>query len=459
MPYNCLKPFWNDDLDRLKLISIDMHSLWRSVGSPRNGVINAARLTAKSDFKRAVKQASIDFEVNNADDLKQSLASRDKNSFWKCWNRKYQSSLITPVSVKGQNDPGIIADTFTEYFASQYVNSADDSAAMNDFVSAYEHLNSKVDNSKQLTIDVELIEKCIHKLKTCKAAGHDGIVAEHILNAHPAIVVNIKLLFSMMLSHAYVPNDFGIGVIIPIVKDKRGDISATENYRPITLSPIMSKLFELVLMETHSDFFVSDNLQFGFKKNLGCSNAVFALRQCVQYFNSRSSNVYIASLDASKAFDRINHFKLYAKLIRACLPKYFVNIVINWYSKLIAKVRWNGCYSSTAFTITSGVRQGGILSPVFFNMYVNCLIVRLRKLNLGCQVNSIFIGCIMYADDLLLISASIIDLQRMLDVCSEVGLNLGIKFNAEKSKCIIIGPNKYGTPLPMVINTCKNSMV
>src|ERR1043165_1305591 len=144
----------------------------------------------------------------------------------------------------------------------------------------------------------------------------------------------LKLLFSMILSHAYVPEAFGLGIVIPVVKDKRGDLSSLDNYRPITLSPVISKLFETVMLGLYSKFMDTADLQFGFKKNLECSNAIFVLRQIIEFFNSRGSNVLIALLDGSKSFDRINHCKLYSTLIKPGLPMLFINMIYNWYGKL-----------------------------------------------------------------------------------------------------------------------------
>lgn len=137
---------------------------------------------------------------------------------------------------------------------------------------------------------------------------------------------------------------------------------------------------------------------FGFKKNLGCNNAIFALRQSIEYFNDRGSKVYMASLDASKAFDRVNHFKLFSTLIKKGLPKIVVKIIVNWYSKLFVVIRWND-YDSTPLTVLSGVRQGGILSPFLFNMYVDCIITALRKSDYGCHLRYLYVGCFLYADD------------------------------------------------------------
>lgn len=124
---------------------------------------------------------------------------------------------------------------------------------------------------------------------------------------------------------------------------------------------------------------------------------------------------------------------------------------MNWYCKLSVVVRWNG-HDSATLAVLSGVRQGGVLSPVLFNLYVNCMLTTLRKRNYGCHIGNLFVGCIMYADDLILLSASVLDLQTMLDCCGEVGRDLAITFNCKKSHCMIIGPSKVATPPPMVLD-------
>ena len=66
-------------------------------------------------------------------------------------------------------------------------------------------------------------------------------------HAHPAVALHLCALFRSIILHGYVPNDFGSGIIIPLVKDKTGDVKNVNNYRSITLIPVISKLFELVL--------------------------------------------------------------------------------------------------------------------------------------------------------------------------------------------------------------------
>ena len=76
--------------------------------------------------------------------------------------------------------------------------------------------------------------------------------------------MHLKLLFSLILKHGYVPDDFGKGVLIPLVKDKAGDLSSVDNYRPITISPTLSKVFDHVMLAVFGNYIISDELRFGF---------------------------------------------------------------------------------------------------------------------------------------------------------------------------------------------------
>jgi len=122
------------------------------------------------------------------------------------------------------------------------------------------------------------------------------------------------------LKHSHLPDEFGQGIIIHLVKDKHGDISSSDNYRGITISPVISKVFEVCLLNKFGSFLESNDLQLGFKKKIGCGPGVYLLQNVTDYFSCRNSLVFMASLDASKAFDRINHEKLFAKLYERGAP-------------------------------------------------------------------------------------------------------------------------------------------
>ena len=113
--------------------------------------------------------------------------------------------------------------------------------------------------------------------------------------------------------------------------------------------------------------------------------------------------------------------------------------MIDWYGKLYAVVRWNDT-ESASFHITSDVRQGCVLSPIMFKCFINDLILTLTSSDLGCHTQDQYIGCIFYADDILLLSASMNMLQDMLNVCYSVSNDLFISSNYSKSYCIMTGP-------------------
>jgi len=101
-------------------------------------------------------------------------------------------------------------------------------------------------------------------------------------------------------------------------------------YRGITLSPVLSKLFEPVLLNLFEAHFTSDELPFGFKKKSSCSHALFAFNESIRYFTNSQTKVYAAFLDASKAFDKVLHNAFFVKLlrrnVRVCVLYYYLSI-------------------------------------------------------------------------------------------------------------------------------------
>ena len=91
------------------------------------------------------------------------------------------------------------------------------------------------------------------------------------------------------------------------------------------------------------------------------------------------------ALDISKAFDKMSHPALYIKLMQRNIPKCFLDVLINWYSKYYAFVRW-GSFVSRVFQISAGVRQGGVLSPALFAVFMDSMICKLRAAGYGANI-------------------------------------------------------------------------
>lgn len=99
-------------------------------------------------------------------------------------------------------------------------------------------------------------------------------------------------------------------------------------------------------------------------------------------------------------------------------------------------VKWGHCVSAP-FGVRNGVRQGGILSPILFNLYVDDLSISLNTCNTGCMIGNTLVNHIMYADDLVVFSPCSAGLQQLLNVCSEYGVVHDMKFNTDKSVVVI----------------------
>ena len=435
-----LKPFWNDELDRLKEDSIFWHNLWSQAGRPASGTLQQIKSSCRLRYKTAIRDAYCLFEKAHDNEICQHWLAKKPTEFWKVWHKKFGKKVDANVVLPGCHSTQEAAEQFASHFKAVYYTSADDPVAVDDFLSKrhrYVMNDGKIADAHKFCTEVslELIDECVRRLHIGKACGPDSLSAEHLLYAHPSLIVHLKLLFGLIFLHGFVPDGFGSGIIVPLIKDKSGSINDTLNYRPITLTAVISKVFENVILSVCQQCFTTDELQFGFKRNMGCSDAIFAVKSTVNYFVERGSCVYAAALDLKKAFDSVNHFKLFSTLLDAGVPIPVIDVMCNWYSKLFAAVRWNSCLS-LPFSVGSGVRQGSTLSPALFNLYINFIIVALRSRDCGCHVRDRFFGCFLYADDIIILAPSLSGLQSMLDVCSTACSKLRVKFNSNKSYCI-----------------------
>ena len=245
------------------------------------------------------------------------------------------------------------------------------------------------------------------------------------------LVVHLSVLFNILLAYGVVPDAFGHGVIIPLIKNADGDKTKSDNYCGITLSPVLSKLFESVLIDLFGSHLCSDRLQFGFKSKSSCSHAIFTLRTITDHYVRNGATVTVCALDISKAFDRVDHFALMRLLTERQLPRNFISILLDWFRKCYASVRWGGVYSHF-FPILAGVRQGGLLLPLLFAIYMDSLCIRLRSCGLGCRLLDEFFGCLLYADDIVLVTHSVNVMRIMLDICEKFAVDFDIKFNGSK---------------------------
>ena len=185
-------------------------------------------------------------------------------------------------------------------------------------------------------------------------------------------------------------------------------------------------------------------------------HAIHTFRSTVDYFVTRGSTVNVCSLDLSKAFDKMNHHGLFVKLMDRHIPVNLLKVLELWFTSSVTCVKW-GTFFSSFYRLSCGVRQGGVLSPYLFAIYLDSVIEKVKNSKSGCQINWSYVGILAYADDILLIAPTVMSLQTMVTICEKELQELDMQINANKSACIRIGP-AWKTTVSN-IETCDGSII
>lgn len=442
-------PGWSEFVDEKHTLLGDIYSLWALVGKPRHGYIYDQLRIARAQFKYSLRFCLRNEKDLRAKALAEKFAKNPRNmaTFWK-EVRKLSSNPPLAQSVAGVSGEVNIANMWKDHFSS-VLNSVNNE-------SSKEHVLSQInENDIRVTaFTAKEVMDSIFSLSSGRSAGCDELNAEHFKFAGTACAVHLSLCFSMMLSHNFLPAALTKVILNPIVKDKTGDISDQDNYRPIALATVSSKIFErLILDRCHSNLATGDH-QFGFKQRHSTDMAVYAFKEIADHYLRNNSSVFICFLDARKAFDRVNHWTLFKKLLQRGMDAGIVRLLVTWYSSQQFYVRW-GASLSDGFSVSNGVRQGGILSPYLFNAYTDGLSECLNLCGVGCHYQG-SINHLYYADDMVLLSPTPQGLQKMLCICEQYALAHDIVFNTKKTVCMAILSTLFrGMPLPDIL-LCGN---
>ena len=153
-----------------------------------------------------------------------------------------------------------------------------------------------------------------------------------------------------------------------------------------------------------------------------------------------NKRLYVAAIDASKAFDKVNRDTLWCKLIDMNIKPSIISGLKNYYDCSTMLVSNNGEYSSI-FRTTTGVKQGGVISPKLFAIYMDDLINDVEKLEHGISFGTIKVDIVIYADDILLINQSRGGLRDQLNCVTNYGAKKEIKFNPNKTVYMVFNKN------------------
>ena len=352
----------------------------------------------RRSFKYALRKCRRQQKKTKANKVAMFLSGQKPDQFWSLIRQEMGSGTALPLSFGNITGSGNIANMWQQHFSSIFNNQ---SCSSNDEEFLSELFN--VQAAEVPCISPEDVCCALSKLKDGKSPGWDHLSNEHLLHLETDVLSNIAVLFNSMLNHSALPDRMIYSLLVPLVKDKSGTISDKSNYRAIALSTSLSKLLELVLVDRIAPFLSTSDAQFGFKEGHSTTLATYVFKETVNFYTSHGSPVYACFMDASKAFDRVCHLTLFRVLADRGVPLPYLKLLLVWYRTQKMAVKWADS-ESDLFLVQNGVRQGGNLSPLLFNVYIDSIISELREMKVGCIIGKTVINVLAYADDIVLLA-------------------------------------------------------
>ena len=258
-----------------------------------------------------------------------------------------------------------------------------------------------------------IVKEAIAKLKPKKTDVSGGYVSDALKNAPDLLYEQLATVYRSWLYHGTVTDSLLACSFLPLLKSSLKDPSDPDSYRAIAGSSLILKTFELVVLILWGHILSSDSLQFGYKAKTSTTHCTWLVSEVMQHMLRGGINPILTVLDCSKAFDKCKFSLLFQRLLDKGLPPVVIRVIVYMYMEQYGWVKW-GDSKSRQMNISNGTRQGAILSPIFWAVYADPLLQRLRDLGLGAHVAGIFMGAVCYADDVLLIAPTRSAMQRML---------------------------------------------
>ena len=250
--------------------------------------------------------------------------------------------------------------------------------------------------------------------------------------------LHVTDLFNAIFSSGFFPDQWTEGIVIPL--HKKNDPCNVNNYRGITLGSCFSKIFTSILNRRLSLFVESNDIlsdaQFGFRPGRSTIDASFILYSIIQKLHFENKRLYAAFIDLKKAFDSVYRNGLWYKLFHLGVNGKMLRIIRDMYSKVKSFVKVNNLLSE-CFESKVGLKQGEVISPLLFALFVDDLELYLQGKSCGLNFGDIQILLLLFADDMVLLSDDPSDLQNSLNALCNYCNKWGLEVNAEKSKIVV----------------------
>ena len=458
-------PGWNEYVKEHSDRSKMWHEIWVQDGRKREGYIANIRRKTRLQYHYAIRHVVKENTRIRNKKLAEAVAENNDRVLWDEVRKMSKTNDELPNVMDDHSSVEEITDIFANKYDILYniVNyNTYDMKRLSDNIDARIESGCNengVTSNHTHTITVQEVKDAICQLKQGKKE-ENGLYSNHFKYGTQRLYIMITLLFNCMLTHGIAPDDLLLGTMIPLIKNSRGNKQCSDNYRSLTIGTGLAKILDIVILNQQAEKLKTSDLQFGFKENSSTTMCTFMAMETIEHYKSNGSNVHALLLDASKAFDRVDYIKLFDKLLDRGMCPLTVRLLLNMYTNQKLQVKWNNCISSK-FGITNGVRQGGVLSPLLFTVYIDELLEKLKRNGIGCYIGHHFVGALGYADDIILLCPSVAGLKKMIKICEDYANEHSIKFNGNKSKYLVFGNYVYNPTIKVnneIVSRCDSAM-
>jgi sorting nexin-29 len=410
----------------------------KAFNNKNRSVSTKAQLLEKSRaYKKHIQRAHRVQREEFITSLRQ-LKSKDPKQYWNALQGKKADK--SPISLED------FYQHFKKLSEKCHVDVADGEIIFEDF--SPQNLDTSALNAP-FTADELLVR--IRQLKNGKAAGADYITNEFIKNPANELMPLYLCLFNKILESGHVPEDWLVGMIKPLFKNK-GDKLDCNNYRGITLLSCVGKLFTSSLNARLYDFCEANDIinetQAGFRSGYSTTDHLFVLHCLIELFITKGKKLYVGFVDYAKAFDTVSHEALWYKLQKIGIEGKILKVVKSLYTNIKSCVTLNG-QRSYYFMNLRGVRQGENLSPLLFSLFINdieeflinrdCNHISLDDSTLD---NYMKLLVLLYADDTTLLADTPAGLQRAFDALHDYCSKWQLNVNSQKTKVLVFSRRK-----------------
>lgn len=341
----------------------------------------------------------------------------------------------------------IALDSYRSHFEAQFRNDHG--------IEPFEDAPVLLDQSTELSIAVmtfspEKVQQMILRSPPGKAPGASGLPAELLHPVAELISPSLALMFAVYMNLSVVPPSWKRALICPV--PKKGDLSRISNYRPISLTEVTRKIFEMTLLyrfQSTNELTLSRE-QGGFREGRSTIDQVQCLDMVTKSIRRQGRKVFMAFLDIKAAYDSVPRGELWRQCEQQGMDHVTLSCLRSLFDHNSAQLVVSQ-HRSRPIALPAGVLQGSVLSPLLYSIYLDPLVEKLKAHGPRIPLSgSSALNALLYADDIALIASSPRDLRRLLELAEEDSLERGYRFSP--AKCVVVGMDHstyklYNAPL------------